>query len=168
MWLITRMNAEAQKIIAKLGLAPLPNEGGWFRQTWQSPAMFRPGRAASSAIYFLVTPEDFSALHRLKTEEVWLFHAGDGLEHVMLDPADGAVRVARLGGDVLAGEVPQLVVPGGVWQGARLAAESAREWALLSCTMAPAWDEKEFELGKREALAREFPAARGKIAALTR
>lgn len=168
MWLITRMNAEAQKIIAKLGLAPLLHEGGWFRQTWKSGAQFAGGRAAGSAIYFLVTPEDFSALHRLRTEEVWLFHAGDALEHVMLDPADGAVRVTRLGGEVLAGETPQVVVPGGVWQGARLAAGATRGWALLSCTMAPAWDENEFELGKREALGREFPAAREKIVALTR
>lgn len=165
---VTRMNDEAREIIAKLGLGPLPQEGGWFRQTWVSPERLAGGRAAGSAIYFLVTPADFSALHRLRTDEVWLFHAGDALEHVRLGPRAGEAVVTRLGGDVRAGEVPQLVVPGGGWQGARLAAGGTKGWALLSCTMAPAWEEKEFELGQREALAREFPAALTQIYALTR
>ncbi len=163
------MNDEARQLIAALGLAPLPREGGWFRQTYVSAERLANGRAAGSAIYFLVTPDDFSALHRLATDEVWLFHAGEAVEHVMLDPrGGGAVGVTRLGGAVLAGEVPQLVVPGGVWQGARLAAGGARSWALLSCTMAPAWAEREFELGERAALEREFLSAQGKIAGLTR
>lgn len=162
------MNTEAQAIITRLGLAPLPNEGGWFRQTWVSGERLANGRAAGSVITFLVTPEDFSALHRLKTDEVWFYQAGDALEHVMLEPGAGAGRVTRLGGDVLAGEVPQLVVPGGVWQGARLAAGGRRGWALVGCTMAPAWDEREFELGGRAGLAGEFPRARAQIDALTR
>ena len=162
------MNTEAQAIITRLGLAPLPNEGGWFRQTWVSGARWADGRAAGSAITFLVTPEDFSALHRLKTEEVWFFQAGDALGHVRLGPGGGAARLTRLGGDVLAGEVLQLVVPGGVWQGARLAAGGRRGWALIGCTMAPAWDEGEFELGSRAGLAGEFPGARAQIEALTR
>ena len=162
------MNTEAQAIITRLGLAPLPNEGGWFRQTWVSGARWADGRAAGSAIMFLVTPEDFSALHRLKTDEVWFYQAGAAVEHVRLEPGGGAARVTRLGGDVLAGEVPQLVVPGGVWQGARLAAGGRRGWALIGCTMAPAWAEAEFELGSRAGLAGEFPGARAQIDALTR
>ena len=94
------MNEEARQIITQLALAPLPDEGGWFRRTWTSPVRLADGRAAGSAIYFLVTPEDFSALHRLATDEVWLSHAGDALEHVTLDAAGGAARVTRLGGDV--------------------------------------------------------------------
>jgi predicted cupin superfamily sugar epimerase len=164
------MNDEARRLIAQLSLAPLPHEGGWFRQTWLSTARLADGRPAGSAIYFLVSPGDFSALHRLKTDEVWLFHAGDPLEHLMLDARAGSpvVRITRLGSTVAAGEVPQLVVPGGVWQGARLATGGTRGWALLSCTMAPAWDEREFELGQRERLAGEFPTARAQIDALTR
>lgn len=160
---VAAMNEEARRIIAQLKLEPLPHEGGWFRQTWQSAERLAGGRATGGAIYFLVTPADFSALHRLKTEEVWLFHAGDAVEHVMLGRG-----VTRIGGGVLAGEVPQLVVPGGAWQGARLAAGGTHGWALLSCLMAPAWDEREFELGARAALEAEFPAARAQIGALTR
>jgi predicted cupin superfamily sugar epimerase len=160
------MNEEAKQLVARLGLERLPHEGGWFRQTWLSAVRLADGRPAGSAIYFLITPGDFSALHRMKTDEVWLFHAGDAVEHVTL--AHGGAQVTRVGGDVAAGEVPQLAVPGGVWQGARLAQAGTRGWALLSCTMAPAWDEREFELGQREPLALEFPLARAPIEALTR
>jgi predicted cupin superfamily sugar epimerase len=162
------MNVEAQKIVAQLGLAPLPGEGGWFRQTWLSATALPGGRAVGSAIYFLVTPGDFSALHRLKTDEIWLHHAGDPLEHVMLLAGVVEASLSRLGPDVLGGEVPQLIVPGGVWQGARLAAGASRGWALVSCTMAPAWDETECELGVREALLRELPSATTQIHSLTR
>ena len=85
-----------------------------------------------------------------------------------LDPRGGAIRVTRLGPDVLAGDAPQLAVPGGCWQGARLAPGGTRGWALLGCTLAPAWDEREFELGERAALLREFPGAAAHIAELAR
>jgi predicted cupin superfamily sugar epimerase len=164
------MNADAEKVIAQLGLQPLPHEGGWFRRTWTSSQKLADGRAAGSAIYFLATPEGFSALHRLKTDEIWLHHAGDALEHVSLQAEGSTATVTRIGGDVLAGEVPQLAVAGGLWQGARLATATAtgRGWGLVSCTMAPAWDEREFELGEREVLLRLFPSAATQIHALTR
>ena len=162
------MSPEARHIVEQLQLVPLPREGGFFRQTWRS--------AAGSATYFLMTPVEFSALHRLPTDEVWHFYAGDAVEHVVLDPRNGAVRVTQLGADVPAGEVPQLVAPGGCWQGARIAADVARGsptafkagWTLLGCTLAPAWDERDFELGERPALLREFPDAGALIRALTR
>lgn len=155
------MNPEAKKIIGALGLEPLTHEGGFFRQTWRS--------AAGSAIYFLLTPEDFSAFHRLRrTDEVWHFYAGDPVEHVTLAPANGVVRVTTLGAKVLAGAVPQFVVPAGVWQGARLAPGGPQGWALLGCTLAPAWNENDFELAERVAFLRAFPGAAEQIRALTR
>jgi len=154
------VNIEAQGIVATLGLEPLPHEGGFFRQTWRG--------TGGSAIYFLLTPEDFSALHRLMADELWHFYAGDAVEHVMLVPGGGVPRLSRLGGDVLAGEVPQLAVPAGVWQGARLAEGARRGWALVGCTVTPAWEDDFSEMGKREALLREFPGAAVQIRALTR
>jgi len=89
-------------------------------------------------------------------------------------PQDGTGRTTTLGANVLAGEVPQFLVPAGVWQGARLAPDNPRDtsagpdWALLGCTMTPAWDEKRFELAERAALLRAFPGAAAHIRALTR
>lgn len=163
------MKPAAEKIIAQLGLAPLPREGGFFRRSWTSEARLANGRAAGSAIWFLLTPESFSALHRLQAEELWHFYAGDPVEHVQLDPAGGAARVTVLGPGVGADQRPQLVVPGGVWQGARLRAGARLHgWALLGCTLTPAWDEREFELGQRKILRGEFPGETGRIEALTR
>ena len=159
------MNAEAARIVAQLGLAPLPHEGGYFRRTWTGPGA---GRASGTSIYFLATGADFSALHRLKTDEIWHFHAGDPMEHVSLDPATGGARVVRIGGDIAGGEVPQLIVPGGDWQGGRAVPGGRHGWSLVGCTMAPGWEDAEFELGERAALRREFPGAAEWIDALTR
>ena len=154
----------ARALIDRLGLEPLPREGGFFRSTWRSET--------ASAIYFLITPQGFSALHRMTQDEVWFFHAGDPVEQTQLDPRDGSVRVLRLGANVLAREQPQVVVPAGVWQGSRLApaapSATAQGFALVSCIVSPPWDERDFTLGARVALTREFPTAAPVIAALTR
>lgn len=162
-----RHSAAAAQIISTLGLEPLPDEGGFFRQTWSN--------ATGTAIYFLITPAAFSALHRLMHDEIWHFYAGDSIDHVQLDPRSGSQRRVRLGADVLNGEQPQLVVPAGVWQGARLAAAdggdraSARQgFALIGCTMSPGWDPAGFTLGGRAELERAFPAGAELIRALTR
>src|SRR5262245_29385714 len=85
------VNEAARQVIAALGLEPLPHEGGHFRQTSHS--------ATASAIYFLITPQDFSALHRLVQDEIWHFYAGDTAEQVQLDPQSGSLRVTRMSAD---------------------------------------------------------------------
>ncbi len=149
----------AAEVIATLKLAPLPGEGGFVRQTWRG--------AGGSAAYYLMTPAEFSALHRLAADETWHYYAGDPDEHVALAPGAAGASVTRLGPNLRAGERPQLVVPRSSWQGARLARVEAG-WALLGCTVTPAWDERDFELGALDALLREFPAAAEWIRALTR
>jgi predicted cupin superfamily sugar epimerase len=164
------MNVEAEQLISRLGLAALPREGGFFARTWTSSKNRADGRPCGSAIFFLMTKGDFSALHRLGMDEIWHFHAGDPSELTLLDPIEGSIRTMVMGPDVLGDHIAQLVVPAGVWQGARFRLDSTgvRGWALFSCTVSPAWDEREFELGHREALLREFPAHSGIIRALTR
>ncbi len=163
------VNAEAEEIITQLGLVPLPREGGFFRQNWLSPHRLANGRAAGSGIWFMLTPGNFSALHRLQAEESWCFFEGDPVEHVQLDPADGLARVQVLGTDLPSNHRQELLVPGGVWQGARIMdCAQPRGWALMGCTLRPAWDELEFELGHYTDLAREFPEASAWIRALTR
>jgi predicted cupin superfamily sugar epimerase len=157
-------------MISRLGLIPLPREGGFYKSTWTSSAKGSGGRALGSAILFLITKDDFSALHRLSMEEIWHFHAGDPAELTRLDPRTGSGRAIVLGPDVAGGHAPQAVVAAGEWQGARISPglRRARGWALFGCTVSPAWDEREFELGSREALTRDFPKHSKVIRALTR
>jgi predicted cupin superfamily sugar epimerase len=152
------MNAAARALIERLGLAPLPEEGGFFRVTWRG--------AHGSAILFLITPEEFSALHRIAQDELWHFHAGDPVEHVRINPATGEVEVNRLGADVARGETPQIAVPAGHWQGARIVG-GTHGYALLGCTVTPPWTPEGFELGARERLTADFPGHAAWIAQLT-
>lgn len=165
------MNAEAAHLIRKFGLVPLPGEGGFFSRTWTGGAAGADGRPAGSAILFLMTEEDFSALHRLRSDEVWHFHAGDPAELVRLDPLTKTCLISVLGPDVDGGHAPQAVAKAGEWQGARIVPArpgAAHGWTLVGCTMAPAWTEGDFELGRRRDLEREFPAHRALVRALTR
>lgn len=143
----------AERLIAALSLRPLPVEGGWFRETYRS-ADAVGDRSAGTAIYFLLTPDTFSALHRLKTDEVYHFYLGDPVELLTLGPEGG--RVTLLGSDVFGGQMPQLVVPHGVWQGSRLVPGGS--FALLGTTMAPGFDFADFELGDRARLEVDYPA----------
>ncbi len=164
------------QLIARLGLQPLPHEGGWFAPVWRSEERLAGtglperygggGRVAGSSILYLLAAGEFSALHQLRSDEIWHFHAGDAVEVLRLDPATGRGGWVRLGPALLAGDAPQVVVPHGVWQGARLVAGG--RWALVGCTMTPGWDEADFILGRRAELTATFPQFADDIAALTR
>src|SRR3954467_13341794 len=104
------MNSSAAALIARLGLIPLPREGGYFRQTWTSSVELPSGRSTGSAILFLLTDTDFSALHRMPTDELWMFHAGDPVEHVQLNGSRREPVISKLGAEWDRGEVPQLIV----------------------------------------------------------
>ncbi len=167
------MNASAKSVIDALGLAPHP-EGGYFRETYRSseeipatalPARFSGPRAFSTAIYFLLTGHTFSALHRLRADEVWHFYAGGPLTLFTLDDS-GHLSVVRLGSDIGRGDRLQAVTPAGTWFGAR--ADEAGGWALVGCTVAPGFDFADFELGDRTALVARYPQHREIIESLTR
>lgn len=169
--------SELAQIVARLRLQPLPREGGWYAPVWRSgvrltgaalPERYGAGaeRVAASSILYLMAGNDFSALHRLRSDEVWQFHAGDAVELLRLGPEPGSGSWTRLGPAVAVGELPQAAVPHGAWQGARLV--PGGKWALVGCTMAPGWDEADFELGRRAELAAAWPEFAGAIAALTR
>lgn len=144
----------ADQIKELLGLEEHPCEGGYFRQTWKSeeeiplaalPARYSGGRAAGTAIYYLLEPLTFSEMHRLISDEVFHFYYGDPVEMLQLWP-DGSSRVVRLGSDLASGVLPQLVVPKGVWQGSRLAPGGSV--ALIGCTVSPGFDYADYETGK--------------------
>ncbi len=155
----------AEQVITLLRLEPLAHEGGFFRREAEAPARGADGRLLWSAIYFLVTPEGFSALHRLAADEIWCFHAGDAVESLRLQ-ADGRGEWVRLGLNVGVGERMQDVIPAGTWQGTRLA--SGGRWALITCVVVPGFEWGDFELGDRVALTARYAAFAGDIAALTR
>ena len=130
----------AEGIISALGLAPHP-EGGWYRQTWAAEHR-DGGRPAGTAILFLLKGEERSHWHRVDATEIWHFHAGAPLELSMAPQDDGPAMPHRLGPDVLAGEMPQLIVPARYWQ----AATSLGGWTLVSCTVSPGFRFDGFEL----------------------
>ena len=179
---------DARELIAKLGLVPHPLEGGCFRETYRSdeilpatslPERYVADRALSTAIYYLLTPDAFSAMHRLKSDEVFHFYLGDPVEMLQLH-ADGSHSVILIGGDIDAGQSPQVVVPKGTWQGCRLsrsvgpcARSDAREglrygFALLGTTVAPAFDPDDYEDGDRAELMALYPQCKRMIGRLTR
>ncbi|MFI5684718.1 cupin domain-containing protein [Streptomyces sp. NPDC051636] len=151
-------------LIAHYGLEPLPREGGLFRRTWAGPER-ADGRPEGSAIVVLLTADDYSALHRLPTDEVWHFYLGDPLDLLLLAP-DGTSTHPVLGPDVLAGQHPQLTVPAGTWMGARVAAGGA--WAFFGCTMAPGFTPEGYEHGNAADLAARYPSEAAGIAELCR
>jgi uncharacterized protein len=131
----------AAEIIAKLGLKPHP-EGGHYRETFRD-ARTIDGRAASTAILFLLARGERSHWHCIDAVEVWHYYAGAALK---LEIVDGSKEeIVRLGADIHAGEVPQATVPARAWQ----AAESFGDWTLVGCTVAPGFDFAGFELAPK-------------------
>ncbi|WP_037674683.1 cupin domain-containing protein [Streptomyces griseus] len=153
-----------EDLVAYYGLEPIPREGGLFRRTWTGPAR-ADGRPEGTAIVALLTADDYSALHRLPTDEVWHFHLGDPLELLLLAP-DGASRTAVLGPDILAGQHPQLTVPAGTWMGGRVVAGGA--WTFFGCTMAPGFTAEGYEHGDAAQLTVRYPAEAARILELCR
>ena len=164
----------ADELKRLLGLVPHEREGGFFAETYRArervaATILEPGRAGeralATAIYYLLTPETFSALHRLRSDEMFHFYLGDPAEMLQLHPGGGG-RVHVMGTDVAAGMRPQVLVPRGVWQGTRLV--TGGRLALLGTTVSPGFDFADYEHGDRVALLAAYPAFAEWIAALTR
>lgn len=144
---MTSLHLTAADVIAELGLAPHP-EGGHYRETFRDPALVTlkagkgEARAASTAIYFLLTAGERSQWHKVDAAEVWHWYAGASLTLGVKDAKDGDVRHVKLGPDLTSGERPQAVVPAGIWQNA----ESSGAWTLVGCSVAPGFEFSGFEL----------------------
>ena len=163
----------AEQLIKLLGLEPHP-EGGYYRETYRSdeiigkealPERYSRNRSCATAIYYLLAPETFSAIHRIKTDEIYHFYLGDPVELVQLLP-DGSGCGVTLGNDIAAGAQVQTVVSRETWHGARLA--EGGKYALLGTTAAPGFEFADVEIGRRSDLIRRYPSFRNTIVALTR
>ena len=157
-----------------LKLEPLAAEGGLFKEAYRSahclpqealPRCYSGERSLATAIYYMLTPDTFSAMHRLRGDEIYHFYLGDPVEMLMLKP-DGAAEAILIGPDIASGMRVQHKVCGGTWQGSRLAAGG--KFALMGTTMSPGFDPADFELGKRDDLSARYPIYAPLIAMLTR
>ena len=162
----------AQQWIEHLNLEPHP-EGGFYRETYRASLTlphsalpgYAGGRAASTAIYFLLAGDQFSAFHRLRSDEVWHFYAGSTLIVHVIEPG-GKYSELLLGSDATSGEEFQAVVPAGCWFGSSL--RQPDTWALVGCTVAPGFDFADFEMAQRDDLTARYPQHRNIIERLTR
>jgi uncharacterized protein len=168
-----RMTADEVKKI--LGLVPHPREGGHYIRTYESgellpPTAFADGRYSGqrhtgTAIYYLLEPNTFSEMHRLKSDELFHFYLGDPVQMLQLH-ADGSGSVVRIGNRLALGERPQVLVPRNVWQGSHLLPGGA--WALLGCSVSPGFEFADYETLAREELCAGWPKFTPLITELTR
>lgn len=133
-----------EQVVESLGLEYLEGEGCWIKVLWRSDY--------ASAIYALITPEDFSAMHRLVEDEAWTYIAGDPAEILVLHP-DGSHESVHLGPEVGAGQVPHCRIPAHTWQGTL----TSGRWTLVTCVLAPAFSA--FELADDETDFTRWPEA---------
>ncbi|MFN8288728.1 MAG: cupin domain-containing protein [Chitinophagaceae bacterium] len=163
----------AEQLISTFNLQPHP-EGGWYVQTYKSgekipaaalPHRFGGDRPFSTAIYFLLEEGNFSAFHRIRSDECWHFYAGDPLE-IFIISNDGPLQTVVLGTDSSRGQVFQFVVPACCWFASRPA--SGSRYCFVGCTVAPGFDFADFELADADSLSATFPKLEGLIRQLCR
>ena len=151
----------AEELISRLGLVKHP-EGGWYLETYRSevviqvkalPDKFAGDRPISTAIYFLLKSGGISALHRIKSDEIWHFYAGEPLTVHVITP-QAQYYSMHLGSNISVGESFQCIVPAGCWFGAEVSGDS---FSFVGCTVAPGFDFADFEMGSRKELIKQFP-----------
>ncbi len=154
----------ATEWIRHLNLEPHP-EGGFYRQTYEAalvlpmaclPEAFSGDRSVSTAIYYLLRNDDFSTFHRISSDEMWHFYAGDCLLIHVIEPT-GEYRVLQLGSDPERGDILQAMVPAGCWFAAGLAGEAGETFALVGCTVSPGFAFADFSIGDRGRLLARYP-----------
>ena len=162
-----------QQLIQQFNLQPHP-EGGWYKETYKStelllaaalPQRFSGDRSFSTAIYFLLEQGNFSAFHKIKSDECWHFYAGDSLAVYIID-LQGELSIIELGNDINNGQVFQYVVPANCWFASRPAAESS--FCFVGCTVAPGFDFEDFDLADAHELSKLYPQHRDIIHELCR
>lgn len=163
----------SDKLIQRFDLQPHP-EGGWYKQTYKSneqvaasvlPQRFNGDRPFSTAIYFLLEKENFSAFHRIKSDECWHFYAGGPLLIYVIHPG-GKLDTITLGNDIDKGHTFQYVVPANCWFASRPAPGS--EYCFVGCTVSPGFDFENFELAKADEIISLYPQHAALIGSLCR
>jgi uncharacterized protein len=163
----------AEQIIKRFKMQPLRQEGGFFIETYRAaevlkkevlPAGVSGDRNLSSVILYLLTAKTVSLMHRLKYDEMFHFYMGNSVTMLQLHP-DGSSEIVTLGYDILSEQNVQVLVPKGTWQGAFI--QPGGKFSLMGCSVAPGFDEADFELGDRETLLAKYPDMQELILHLT-
>lgn len=163
----------AQTIIDMFDLKPLPREGGYYNETYRSnenikkeilPKRYSSNRSFGSAIYYLLTADTKSLMHRIKSDEIFHFYLGDPVEMLQLFE-DGTTKKIILGNGIANGENLQVLVNRGVWQGMQLI--RGGKYALMGTTVFPGFEFEDFELGNRDDLINKYPGFTNNITKLT-
>jgi predicted cupin superfamily sugar epimerase len=161
------------QLVQTYSLQPHP-EGGWYKENYRAaetieaaglPTRFKGERSFSTAIYFLLESGQFSAFHRILSDEVWHFYAGKALEIFVIHPA-GLLETIRLGSNIEQGESFQAMVPAGTWFASRPIYPDS--FSFVGCTVAPGFDFSDFELANGNELAASYPEHAALIMQLTR
>ncbi len=161
------MKTTIQKIVEQLGLLPHP-EGGFYSETYRGISQISTAsgdRSASTAIYFLLTANNFSALHRINSDELWHHYLGDPV-HIHAIDQQGNYQQHLLGINFPEGQNPQITIPAGQWFGSESIGPFG--YSLVGCTVSPGFDFADFELGNRQTLFKMFPQHQALIERLTR
>ncbi|MDZ4664791.1 MAG: cupin domain-containing protein [Bacteroidota bacterium] len=160
-----------QELITKFELLPHP-EGGYYKETYRSVEVientskeFPHQRSYSTAIYFLIEQNNFSALHRIKSDELWHFYEGDALEVIEID-LEGNLTFTQVGREITKGQHFQYMVKAGHWFGSRVL--RGGNFSFVGCTVSPGFDFNDFEMAKQEELCKLFPQYQKIIKELTR
>lgn len=154
-------------LVETYNLLPHP-EGGYYKETYRSDELISTNsesRNCSTAIYFLIEEGNFSALHRIKSDEIWHFYEGDALEVIEID-LQGKLIITQVGRDIKNGQTYQYTVKAGHWFGSRVL--SGGQFSFVGCTVSPGFDFKDFVMAQRVELTNQYPQHAKIIAELTR
>lgn len=166
-------SSELEELVSRLNLKPHP-EGGFYRETYRSKGKipnnvlsknYTGERNYGTGIYFLLTSDTFSAFHRIEQDELWFFHQGSPIELHVISPG-GTHEMFTIGNDLKNGQHPQVVVPGRSWFAAKV--NGPDTFGLVSCTVSPGFDFRDFELPARDELCELFPQHKDLITEFTR
>jgi predicted cupin superfamily sugar epimerase len=163
----------ADEIKTILGLQPLSQEGGFYKETYRCeekipqnalPERYSTSKNVSTAIFYLLTPDTCSRLHRLPSDEVYHFYLGDPVVMLQLHP-NGKSAMLVIGPEIDKGQSVQIVVPRGTWQGSFL--KEGGRFALLGATVSPAFDFSDYDAGVQNVLVQKYPGHKDLIVRLT-
>ena len=163
-------NKKAQYLKERLGLSELPGEGGYYKETYRSdktiilPSETDGERSISTSIYYLLDGTQFSAFHRLKSDEIWHFYIGSSITLYIINKMENLSEV-KLGSNIEKGELFQIQVRAESWFAATV--NDISSYALIGCTVSPGFDYLDFELGDRKKLIERYPQHRSIIEKLT-